>query len=143
MRQGKRKDIQKTPAREALRAEEPADPGALLASLAYIMAESWRFSYAMEKAVRRMDPMEGERFARQYSYFATRVREAAANAGLNCIDLTGQPYDTGMAVTAMNLEEFGEDEPLRIGRMIEPVIMSRGRVLRTGIAMLTRDNDLE
>lgn len=109
---------------------------ALKNALSGIAAESWRFSHAMEKALQRMDAMDAERFARQYSYFSTRVRQAMAEAGLTCLDLTGQPYDVGMAVQAMNIDEFDEDELLVITQMIEPVILCDGRVMKTGMVML-------
>ena len=118
------------------RAGISANSADLQGALTEIMAESWRFNHAMEKVLDHMDPMEAERFARQYSYFSTRVSRAAAAAGLACVDLTGQPYDAGMAVHAMNLDDFDEDESLIIVRMIEPVILCGGRVMKTGIVML-------
>ena len=122
-------------------ADAAREAAELRSALTEIVAESWRFGLALEKVVGKMDPMEGERFARQYSYFATRVDHAAAAAGLTCLDLTGQPYDVGMAVQAMNIDEFDEDEPLVIRRMIEPVIMCGGRVMKTGMAMLGRETE--
>lgn len=110
----------------------------LRGALAGIASESWRFSHAMEKALQRMDAMDAERFARQYSYFSTRVSRAMADAGLTSLDLTGQPYDIGMAVQPMNIDEFDEDEPLVITQMIEPVILCGGRVMKTGMVMLGR-----
>ena len=134
MRRRKTETVQRTTGG----ADAAKEAAALRTALTEILAESWRFGLALEKVVRRMDPMEAERFARQYSYFATRVDSAAASAGLSCLDLTGQPYDVGMAVQAMNIDEFDEDEPLMITRMIEPVILCGGRVMKTGMAMLGR-----
>ena len=128
--------------------EVPASSGqnekeilALQTALAEITAESWRFQLALEKVLQRMDPMDAERFERQYSYFSSRVSQAAVSAGMVCLDLTGQPYDAGMAVQAMNLDEFDEDEPLIITRMIEPVVLCGGRVMKTGMVMLGRMAD--
>ena len=114
------------------------ESAALYTALVEIAAESWRFERALEKVLRRMDAMEADRFARQYSYFSTRVSHAMAQAGLTSLDLTGQLYDIGMAVQAINIEEFDEDEPLIITQMIEPVILSAGRVVKTGMVMLGR-----
>ena len=107
-------------------------------ALVEIAVEDWRFSRALEKVLRRMDIMEAERFSRQYSYFSSRVAQALALAGLTCLDLSGMPFDPGMAVQGMNLEEFEEDESLIITRMVEPVILWNGRVIRTGMVMLGR-----
>lgn len=124
---------------ELKRKESINDKSAVLQdALIEIVAESWRFERTLEKMLERMDPMEAERFARQYSYFSTRVTRAAVFAGLSCIDLTGQPYDVGMAVQAMNLDEFDEDDHLIIVRMIEPVILCGGHVVKTGMVMLGR-----
>ena len=69
---------------------------------------------------------------------AASGEQALAMAGLSCLDLSGQPFDPGMAVQGMNLEEFEEDEPLIITRMVEPVILWNGRVIRSGMVMLGR-----
>ena len=117
----------------------PAEKAAALQSaLAEILAESWRFEHALEKVMRRMDVMEAERFGRQYGYFSSRVRQAMSAAGMTCLELTGQPYDVGMPVQAVNLDEFGEEEPLIITQMIEPVILCDGRVMKTGMVTLGR-----
>ena len=105
-------------------------------AIAEVMAESWHFERALAKVLQNMDAMEAERFGRQYRYFTDRVGRAAASAGLTCLDFTGQPYDVGMAVQAMNLDEFEDDEPLIITQMIEPVIMCDGQLLKVGMVML-------
>ena len=107
-------------------------------ALVEIAAENWRFENALEKALTGMDVMEAERFGRQYSYFASRVARAMSLAGLSCLDLRGQIYDVGMAVQGMNLEEFDEDETLVISRMVEPVILWNGSVIREGMVTLEK-----
>ncbi|MBQ8136759.1 MAG: hypothetical protein IJ174_04920 [Clostridia bacterium] len=111
---------------------------AMQTSLADIAAESWRFDLALQRVVKRMDVMEAERFLRQYEYFTDRVRTALEKADIVCVDLTGQPYDPGMAAQAMNLDEFEEDEALIVTRTIEPVILHGGRVMKTGMVMVGR-----
>ena len=131
----RKKDPGKTEARPSEASPEAME---LRAALAEIAAEGWRFGHAVEKAAQRMDIMDAERFTRQFSYFSTRVRQALQKAELTSLDLTGARYDVGMAVQAMNLEEFEEDEELIVTRMIEPVILWNGRVMKTGVVMLGR-----
>ena len=121
--------------------EPPRDADALRMSIAQIAAESWRYKQALSKALRRMDPMDAERFSRQYGYFARRVEQAVAAAGLRVVDYAGQAYDVGLPVQAMNLDDFDEDEALIITQTVEPVIMSEGRVIKTGMVMLDRVRD--
>ena len=112
-------------------------------AIAEIAAESWRYGRALTKVLRKLDVMDADRFARQYEYFATRVQRAVATAGLTVLDLTGQAYHVGLPVQAMNLEEFDEDEPLIISQTIEPVIMMDGRVMKTGVVMVSSSRDTE
>ena len=117
------------------------DADVMRISIAEIAAESWRYEQALSKAIRRMDPMDAERFYSQYSYFARQVKQAVDEAGLRVVDYAGQPYDVGLPVQAMNLEDFDEDEALIIAQTVEPVIMSEGRVIKTGMVMLDRVRD--
>ncbi|MGN1021819.1 MAG: hypothetical protein ACI4O7_15760 [Aristaeellaceae bacterium] len=112
-------------------------------AIAEIAAESWRYSRAVSKVLRKLDVMDADRFARQYEYFTTRVQRAVVTAGLTVLDLTGQAYHVGLPVQAMNLEEFDEDEPLLIAQTIEPVIMMDGRVVKTGVVMVAASHDAE
>ena len=122
--------------------KEPSrDADALRMSIAQIAAESWRYEQALSKVLRRMDPMDAERFSHQYGYFARRVEQAVAAAGLRVVDYAGQAYDVGLPVQAMNLDDFDEDEALIITQTVEPVIMSEGRVIKTGMVMLDRVRD--
>ncbi len=118
--------------------EEMLDPETLQLAIAEIAAESWRYQLALGKVLKRMDAIEAERFSRQYGYFASKVNRAVASAGLAVLDLTGQGYNPGLPVQAMNLEEFDEDEDLIITQTIEPVIMIDHRVIKTGVVTLDR-----
>lgn len=107
-------------------------------AIAEIAAESWRYRCALKKVLKKLDVMDAERFSRQYEYFSDRVNRAVSSAGLTVRDLTGQAYNIGLPVQAMNLGEFDEDEPLIITQTIEPVIILDGRVLKTGLVMVDR-----
>ena len=117
-------------------------PETLQQAIAEIAAESWRFEQALKKVLNHMDVMEADRFSRQYGYFSSKVDRAIAAAGLNVLNLVGQVYSVGLPVQAMNLEEFDEDDELIITRMIEPVIMLNGRVLKTGVVMVDRSRQI-
>ena len=131
-----------TPDREAEQrpAASPSAPDAetLQLAIADIAAESWRFEQALIKMLDKMDVMDAERFSRQYKYFTSRVDKAVASAGLTMLSLAGQPYSVGLPVQAMNLESFDENDALVITRVIEPVILLDGRVIKTGVVMLDK-----
>lgn len=104
-------------------------------ALVDIAVETWRLDQVIDKVKLSMDPITAERFAGQYRWFQKKVDAALAGAGLQIVDLTGQDYSLGMAATALNADEFDDDD-LEIAQMIEPVILCEGRVMRTGSVML-------
>lgn len=97
--------------------------------------EAWRFERISEKAVKRMDLMGMQTFLNRYSWFLSRLDAAFSLAGVRTLDLTGETYSVGMAVTALNADEYG-DEELYVARMVDPVIMAGDAVLRIGAVML-------
>ena len=110
-------------------------------SLVTIAAELFRFQKNMEKAFDTLPLSEQEKYRSQYTWFAKRVNKALEEADLHIRDLKGQPYDTGMAVTPLNLEEFDPGDTLYIDQMIVPVVMQGDKVYRSGTVLLRRENE--
>lgn len=111
----------------------------LISGLADIAAETVRFRGVFMRAVRNADPGEYKKYMSQFSWFEKKVYRALEEAGLITVDLSGQRYDPGMAVTPLNLEEFDPDAVLIIDRMMEPVIMKDDRLIRTGTVILREE----
>ena len=124
------------------RATGAADAAKCREALSQIAAEAWRLDRVVEKALTRMEPRDAERFSGQYRWFQKKVDAALLQAGLTIVDLSGQMYSVGLAVTPLNADEFG-DEPLEVAQMVEPIIMSGGEVMKPGTVMLRplRDED--
>ena len=115
--------------------EAPLEASDALVSLA---KEAWRFGQYCSKSSLLSDPFEGERFGNHLAWFMRKVQDVVEEAGLRTLDLTGEEYDIGMAVTALNLEDF-PDQPgarYRIAQMVEPIVMERGKLRSEGKVML-------
>lgn len=108
---------------------------ALLQALCDAAVECWRLERICEKAVMRMDLLHAQPFANRYSWFRSRMDDALMTAGIQTVDLTGEIYSVGMAVSALNADEF-DDEQAKIVQMVDPIVMADGHVLRTGTVML-------
>ena len=117
----------------------PQEPTVSVQPLMEIAVEAWRLDRVVDKALQRMSPMDAERLVGQYRWFRRKVDAAMEDAGLRAVDLTGQAYSIGMAVTALNMDEFDDDEDLTVAQMVEPVILFDGRVMRTGAVILERE----
>ncbi len=105
-------------------------------SLIDIAVESWRFSRMFGKVVNKLDAGESSRYINQIRYFQKRVEESLESSGLKLVNVEGQPYDEGMAASALNLGDFGPDEILLVDQMVEPIIMGPNGLRRQGTVML-------
>ena len=110
-------------------------------SLVDLALETWRFRQTAERCMPGMDLMDAERFANGFEWYLRKVQAVLDEAGLSVIDLTGLPYDQGMAVTPLNLDDFYADAglPLTVAQMVEPIIMENGSVRRAGSVLLREE----
>lgn len=103
-----------------------------------IAVESWRFSRLFARVLGKLDAGESSRYANQLRYFMKRVDDSLELAGLRVVSLEGQPYDPGIAASALNIADFGPDELLIVDQMVEPVLMGRDGIVKSGTVMLKR-----
>ena len=54
------------------------------------------------------------------------------------MSLEGQSYDPGMAVSALNIADFGPDDVLIIDQTVEPIVMGPDGLVRGGTVMLAK-----
>ena len=106
-------------------------------------AENWKLNQALERYVQGMDPMDAERFLNQFEWYQRKVLAVLNETGLSIVDLTGMEYNTGMAVSPLNLEDFPNcsDIVFRIAQMVDPIIMENGHLRKAGTVMLSEEID--
>ena len=75
-------------------------------SLIDIAIESWRFSRLFARVVNKLDAGEAGRYVNQLRYFQKKVEESLDLAGLKLVNVEGQPFDIGMAASALNIGDF-------------------------------------
>ena len=100
--------------------------------------EAWRFRRGFEKAMSKMEAGESSRYIGQFNWFMKKVENALETAELRIVNIEGQPYDVGMAITPLNIDDFEPDDNLFVEQLIEPIIMAENDVIKTGTAMLGR-----
>ena len=110
----------------------------LFKSLIDISVESWRFSRLFARLISKLDAGEGARYTSQYRYYLKRLEETLEGAGLTLVNVEGQPYDPGVAASALNIGDFGADDVLVVEQMIEPIIMGSEGLVRRGTVMLRK-----
>ena len=107
-------------------------------SLISIASELFRFQKVFEKATSRLDIDERNKYVSQYAWFSKKVNKALEEADLKLLNLEGQLYDPGMAVTPLNIDEFEAEDRLFVQQTIEPIIMQDDKVFKTGTVILGR-----
>lgn len=112
-------------------------------ALVELASESWRFHQVMQRSMQSMNPFDARRLSNHYAWYERIVQEVLDEAGLHVVDLTGEPYDVGMAVTPLNLDDFpdGQQSTYHIAQMVEPIVMQEGAVRKHGTVMLGENQE--
>lgn len=112
------------------------DDNKLRESIIDIACEHHRFQRIFLKAISKLDMDEQNKYSSQFAWFSKRVLKALDTAGLRIVDIDGQLYDPGMAVTPLNIEDFEAEDILYIAQTMEPIIMQDNAVIKTGTVIL-------
>lgn len=101
--------------------------------LSALALETWRLRRALENGNGPILPMS-------ISYPAKKLKDIFQEEGITYLDMTGKPYDSGMAVDVLDTEEDMEmpEGELRIKEMIKPVILWKDNLLSHGEAILLK-----
>ena len=100
--------------------------------------ESWRFGRTYDRLLTKLDAGEQNRYKSQFRWFIKKVEEALEQADLRIVNVEGHPFDPGMAATPLNIEEFDANDALIVDQMIEPIIMGKEGLIKTGTVTLRK-----
>ncbi|QCP47910.1 hypothetical protein FAZ95_01165 [Trinickia violacea] len=103
-----------------------------------ISVEGWRFTKVFGRLLDKLDSGEATRYANQARYFHKKIDDGLSAFGLRLVTLEGQPYDPGMAVSALNIADFGPDDFLVVDQTVEPIVMGPEGLVRSGTVMLAK-----
>jgi len=100
--------------------------------------EFWRFGKTYNRLLTKLDAGEQNRYKSQFRWFIKKVEEALEQAGLRIVNVEDHPFDPGMAATPLNIEEFESNDALIVDQMIEPIIMGKEGLIKTGTVTLRK-----
>ncbi len=113
-------------------------PEKIESTLLSMAIESWRFSKVFNRLLSKVDAGEQGRYIGQMRWFMKKIEDSLAESGLKLVNVEGQQFDPGMAVTPLNIEEFESDDVLIVEQMLEPIIMGEQGLLKTGTVTLRK-----
>lgn len=128
--------VSRNPKEEAMANEQAVESAQLERSLIDVAVESWRFSRLFARLVSKLDAGESARYVNQLRYFQKKLEESLEASGLRLVNVEGQPFDPGMAASAINIGDFGPDDVLLVEQMVEPIIMGPEGLRKQGTVML-------
>ena len=118
--------------------EQGTEREQLKSSLIDIAVESWRFARLFGRLVNKLDAGEGARYVNQLRYFQKKLEDSLEASGMKIVNVEGQPFDPGMAASAINIGDFGPDDVLLVDQMVEPIIMGAEGLRKQGTVMLRK-----
>ena len=103
-----------------------------------LATESWHFTTVYQRMLTILDASDHRKYTSQLRWHIKKMEESLEEGGLRIVNVEGQPYDPNMAVTPVNIEDFDEDVPLVVSRMLEPIIMEGTTLAKMGRVTLKR-----
>ena len=103
-----------------------------------LATESWHFTTVYQRMLTILDASEHRKYTSQLRWHVKKMEESLEEGGLRIVNVEGQPYDPGMAVIPVNIEDFDADVPLVVSRMLEPIIMEGTALAKMGRVTLKR-----
>ena len=114
------------------------DREAMTKTVLDLAVEAWRFGRAIDRLLVKLDEGEQRRHQRQLRWFQKKVQESLDAVEMRIVSIEGEAFDTGMAATPLNIEDFGSDDTLVVDQMLEPIVMGPEGVVRTGTVTLKK-----
>lgn len=107
-------------------------------SLIEMAVEGWRFARLFGRVVNKLDAGEGSRYINQLRYFQKKLDDSLEASGMKIVNVEGEPFDPGMAASAINIGDFEPDDVLLVDQMVEPIIMGADGLRKQGTVMLRK-----
>jgi len=109
-------------------------------SLSDIALFFWKCTHYINTLLSEVEMSKQSMYMSKTKWFYKKVDEFIKSEKVDLIIYPeNMPYDVGLAITALNTNDFTIEDRLFIDRMIEPVIMKEGKILKRGIVILKKE----
>ncbi len=94
--------------------------------------EGWKIFNTFRRMLLGLDAQNQPKYMNKIEWFKKRMQDVMRAAGLKLVNVEGQEYNPGIAATAINLDEFSDDDNLIVDKMLDPIIMGAEGIIRSG-----------
>jgi hypothetical protein len=105
-------------------------------ALGKLAVEYWRLLRSYERVIATLPP--DNRMMSVARNGERKLQSILESAEIAVISYEGQDYSPNLAVSLINLDEFGASDLLKISQMIEPTLMHAGEVISVGKAVAVK-----
>ena len=107
-------------------------------TLIHLAIESWRLSKTFESLLQKAEINEQKKYKGKLCWFNEKLKDTLKEIDLILVNIEGHRFDTGMAVRAINIDEFEQGENLIVDNMLEPIVLDTQGVVKSGTVILKR-----
>ena len=112
-------------------------------TLAHLAVEFWKLLKAFERTIRRLPNEHVARTTAQLRFSAGKLNSLLESSGLNLVTFDGQQFEPSIPATALNVDDFTNDEKLIIEATVEPAVVENMNVLLLGKVVLKKIDEGE
>ena len=105
------------------------------------VVELYKFNTTFSRMLQKISEEDQPRFLNKYQYFSKKIIELADTIDIQVKDFCGFDFDPGLPVSVLNLEDYSIEDELIISQMLEPVIMKKGKLIKTGVALVSKKEE--
>ena len=103
-----------------------------------LIVNNWRFVKNYELLITKINPEERNNFLSKLNWYKKNLEESLNEVEIKLVSLENKKYDPGIAATALNIEDFDNNDNLIVEQMIEPIVMGSNGVIKNGLVLLKR-----
>lgn len=105
-------------------------------TLAHLAVEYWKLLKAFERTVGRLPHEHVAKTTAQLRFSSGKLNSLLESSGLNLVTFDGQTFEPSIPATALNVDDFADDETLTIETTVEPAVVEDMNVLLLGKVVL-------
>lgn len=111
---------------------------ALQGALIKLATEGWRFLRVVQRVQQDLDAEQQRRLGTRVAFYDRILSDELGLVGLKLVDFAGQAFGPQIAASAINADDFTDADVLVVDQTVEPAVLDRSGVLRSGTVILKR-----
>ena len=113
--------------------------------IAELVVEEYRFLKSYLSMMSKLFAEETTKYKSAYQFHVDKIMDILNRSDMKIVDLTNKPYDDGLSIIALNMEDFDKSDKLIISQVIEPLIISTidGSIIKSGTVILEKIENKE